>query len=154
SSSRPRPAGSSQTSPAATTSAAAATGRSTRPTPRCRCWRSGSARRRRRSPGSRARFSTTSGCRSRARVPPGADWIDRQLRARGIDDERVLTAMARVPRERFVPKRLRTYAYADEALPIGGGQTVSQPFVVAYICQGLALEGAERVLDVGTGSGY
>ncbi len=85
---------------------------------------------------------------------PPEHWIDRQLRARGIDDERVLAAMERVPRERFLPAKVRGLAYADEALPIGAGQTVSQPFIVAYICQGLALEGDERVLDVGTGSGY
>ncbi len=81
-------------------------------------------------------------------------WIDVQLRRRGIGDERVLEAMARVPRELFVPPELRERAYEDEALPLGFGQTVSQPFVVAYICQGLALRGGERVLDVGTGSGY
>src|SRR5262249_19580495 len=81
-------------------------------------------------------------------------WSDRQLRARGIEDERVLDAMARVPRERFVPEELRTLAYADEALPIGAGQTVSQPYVVAFICESLGLRGPERVLDVGTGSGY
>jgi protein-L-isoaspartate(D-aspartate) O-methyltransferase len=81
-------------------------------------------------------------------------WIERQLRARGIDDERVLAAMERVPRELFVPEELRDLAYEDEALPIGSGQTVSQPFVVAFICQALALRGDERVLDVGTGSGY
>ena len=86
-------------------------------------------------------------------MPPDG-WIDRQLRGRGIHDERVLAAMARVPRERFLPEELRRFAYDDEALPIGAGQTVSQPYVVAYICQGLALEGDERVLDVGTGSGY
>jgi len=83
-----------------------------------------------------------------------ADWIDEQLRRRGIDDERVLEAMSRVPRERFVPAELRDYAYDDAALPLGCGQTVSQPFIVACICQGLALAGHERVLDVGTGSGY
>jgi protein-L-isoaspartate(D-aspartate) O-methyltransferase len=81
-------------------------------------------------------------------------WIDDQLRHRGIYDERVLAAMARVPRERFVPEDLRGLAYEDAALPLAHGQTVSQPFVVAFICQGLALEGDERVLDVGTGSGY
>jgi protein-L-isoaspartate(D-aspartate) O-methyltransferase len=87
-------------------------------------------------------------------VPPDRDWIERQLRSRGIDDRRVLEAMARVPRERFLPDELRGLAYADEALPIGAGQTVSQPFIVAFICQALALTGGERVLDVGTGSGY
>jgi protein-L-isoaspartate(D-aspartate) O-methyltransferase len=86
-------------------------------------------------------------------VPPEG-WIDRQLRARGIVDARVLEAMARVPRERFLPEDVRRHAYADEALPIGAGQTVSQPYVVAFICEALGLEGPERVLDVGTGSGY
>ena len=62
--------------------------------------------------------------------------------------------MARVPRELFVPVELRDYAYEDAALPLAHGQTVSQPFIVAVTCQGLALEGDERVLDVGTGSGY
>jgi protein-L-isoaspartate(D-aspartate) O-methyltransferase len=80
--------------------------------------------------------------------------VERQLRRRGISDERVLAAMARVPRELFLPERLRTYAYDDGALPIGHRQTISQPFVVATICSLLALEGEERVLDVGTGSGY
>ena len=83
-----------------------------------------------------------------------ARMVERQLRRRGIGDERVLAAMARVPRELFVPERVRPYAYADDALPIGEGQTISQPFVVATICSLLALDGSERVLDVGTGSGY
>jgi protein-L-isoaspartate(D-aspartate) O-methyltransferase len=83
-----------------------------------------------------------------------ARWIEDQLLRRGIGDERVLAAMARVPRERFVPPELADYAYEDAALPLAHGQTVSQPFIVAFICQGLALEGSERVLDVGTGSGY
>ena len=80
--------------------------------------------------------------------------VDRQLRRRGIADERVLAAMSRVPRELFVPEGVRSHAYADDALPIGAGQTISQPFVVATICSLLALEGPECVLDVGTGSGY
>ncbi len=80
--------------------------------------------------------------------------VDRQLRARGIEDERVLAAMGRVPRELFVPAMLRTHAYDDAALPIGGGQTISQPYMVARICSELSLRGGERVLDVGTGSGY
>ena len=83
-----------------------------------------------------------------------AGWIVDQLLRRGITDERVLDAMARVPRERFVPEELREYAYEDAALPLPHGQTVSQPYIVAFICQGLALDGGERVLDVGTGSGY
>jgi protein-L-isoaspartate(D-aspartate) O-methyltransferase len=83
-----------------------------------------------------------------------AHWIEDQLLRRGITDERVLAAMARVPRERFVPPDLADFAYEDAALPLAHGQTISQPFIVAFICQGLALEGDERVLDVGTGSGY
>src|SRR5215203_2289231 len=83
-----------------------------------------------------------------------ADMVERQLRRREISDERVLTAMGSVPRELFVPERLRRRAYADSALPIGEGQTISQPWIVAAICQALRLEGCERVLEVGTGSGY
>src|SRR5213075_2603272 len=92
--------------------------------------------------------------RRRARGVTPATWIDEQLRFRGITDERVIAAMALVPRELFVPEDVRGLAYEDAALPLAHGQTVSQPFVVAFICQGLALEGSERVLDVGTGSGY
>ena len=80
--------------------------------------------------------------------------VERQLRARGIEDTRVLEAMGRVPRELFVPPALRDEAYEDAALPIGFGQTISQPYMVARICEELALRGSERVLDVGTGSGY
>lgn len=76
------------------------------------------------------------------------------LRRRGIADERVLDALARVPRELFVPEEGRRRAYDDRALPIGHGQTISQPFMVATICAALELEGGERVLDVGAGSGY
>jgi protein-L-isoaspartate(D-aspartate) O-methyltransferase len=83
-----------------------------------------------------------------------ADMVERQLHRRGIDDQRVLDAMATVPREVFVPERYRRRAYADSALPIGHGQTISQPWIVAAICQALALEGSESVLEVGTGSGY
>jgi protein-L-isoaspartate(D-aspartate) O-methyltransferase len=80
--------------------------------------------------------------------------VRRQLAGRGVEDRRVLAAMERVPRELFVPERLRGAAYDDAALPIGSGQTISQPFMVARICEALALRGGERVLDVGTGSGY
>ncbi len=83
-----------------------------------------------------------------------ADWIELQLQRRGIRDERVLGAMARVPRESFVPAGARRHAYADAALALPHGQTISQPFIVALICQALELSGGERVLDVGTGSGY
>jgi protein-L-isoaspartate(D-aspartate) O-methyltransferase len=80
--------------------------------------------------------------------------VDSQLRQRGITDERVLASMARVPRELFVPESMRELAYEDGALPIGSGQTISQPFIVAAICSLLELRGDEHVLDVGTGSGY
>lgn len=80
--------------------------------------------------------------------------VERQLRRREISDERVLAAMEAVPREVFVPEGERRRAYADSALPIGEGQTISQPWIVAAICQALELEGEERVLEVGTGSGY
>ncbi len=77
-----------------------------------------------------------------------------QLRGRDVRDERVLDAMARVPRELFVPEGLASRAYDDAALPIGAGQTISQPYMVAKICEAASLIGEERVLDVGTGSGY
>jgi protein-L-isoaspartate(D-aspartate) O-methyltransferase len=80
--------------------------------------------------------------------------VERQLRRRGIRDTRVLAAMAKVPRELFVPEPLREHAYADGALSIGFGQTISQPFVVAAMAELLGLDGDERVLDVGGGSGY
>jgi protein-L-isoaspartate(D-aspartate) O-methyltransferase len=83
-----------------------------------------------------------------------ARMVGRQLRGRAIRDERVLAAMAKVPRERFVPESIRDRAYDDSALPIGHGATISQPYMVAAILELLGLSGSERVLDVGTGSGY
>jgi protein-L-isoaspartate(D-aspartate) O-methyltransferase len=80
--------------------------------------------------------------------------VEHQLRGRDVVDERVLAAMERVPRELFVPERLQRRAYEDAALPIGEGQTISQPYMVARIAEALALTGNEHVLDVGTGSGY
>ncbi len=80
--------------------------------------------------------------------------VERQLRRRGIGDERVLAAMAEVPREDYVGESQRSRAYDDAALPIAEGQTISQPWIVAAIGQALALGGAERVLEIGTGSGY
>jgi protein-L-isoaspartate(D-aspartate) O-methyltransferase len=80
--------------------------------------------------------------------------VERQLRRRGITDERVLAAMAEVPRHRFVPPELARDAYRDGALPIGEGQTISQPWVVAHMAQLLELKGDDVVLEVGTGSGY
>jgi len=80
--------------------------------------------------------------------------VDSQLRARGIRDERVLAAMARLPRHDFAPAAYRVDAYEDHPLPIGEGQTISQPYIVALMLEALALLPAERVLEVGTGSGY
>ncbi len=83
-----------------------------------------------------------------------ARMVERQLRRRGITDERVLTAMGTVPRERFVPEGSRTHSYSDGALAIGHDQTISQPWIVAAMCEALALTGTESVLEIGTGSGY
>lgn len=80
--------------------------------------------------------------------------VEEQLRRRGIRDERVLAAMNRVPRHEFVSSDLRHLAYHDGPLPIGENQTISQPFIVAYMSQLLRLKGQERVLEVGTGCGY
>src|SRR5918998_2101467 len=80
--------------------------------------------------------------------------VERQLRRRGIHDERVLAAMEAVPRERFVPPDSRREAYRDGALSIGEGQTISQPWIVACMTSLLELAGDECVLEVGTGSGY
>ena len=77
-----------------------------------------------------------------------------QLRGRDITSEQVLAAMANVPRHRFVPAALRSSAYLDHPLPIGEGQTISQPYIVALMTQLLDLESTDRVLEVGTGSGY
>jgi protein-L-isoaspartate(D-aspartate) O-methyltransferase len=80
--------------------------------------------------------------------------VERQLRRRGITDERVLAAMAEVPRELFLPEDQRRRAYRDGAVRIGEGQTMSQPWIVACMAQLLELDGDEKVLEVGTGSGY
>jgi protein-L-isoaspartate(D-aspartate) O-methyltransferase len=80
--------------------------------------------------------------------------VDEQLRCRGIIDKNVLAAMLAVERHRFVPAKLQTFAYADRPLPVGSDQTISQPYIVAYMCQVLNLSGSERVLEIGTGSGY
>jgi protein-L-isoaspartate(D-aspartate) O-methyltransferase len=82
------------------------------------------------------------------------DMVERQLRRRGISDERVLRAMEQVPRERFVPESERSRAYRDGALRIGEGQTISQPWIVASMTALLELESDDRALEVGTGSGY
>jgi protein-L-isoaspartate(D-aspartate) O-methyltransferase len=80
--------------------------------------------------------------------------VEEQIRRRGVRDERVLSVMGEVPRHLFLPKEIRQRAYADEPLPIGEGQTISQPFIVAEMTAALRLSGTEKVLEVGTGSGY
>ncbi len=80
--------------------------------------------------------------------------VEEQLKNRGIHDERVLQAMARVPRHRFLPEDKRALAYTDGPVQIGQGQTLSQPYMVALMTQCLALQGHEKVLEIGTGSGY
>ena len=111
------------------------------------------------------------GCDSRDRrspaaagAPPaaGADryaaareaMVREQLEARGVKDPRVLQAMRKVPRHEFVPPAVRGLAYEDHPLPIGHDQTISQPYIVAYMTEALKLEGREKVLEIGTGSGY
>ena len=80
--------------------------------------------------------------------------VDTQIRARQVQSEAVLQAMARVPRHLFVPESLRPYAYEDRPLPIGREQTISQPYIVGYMTDVLQLEPSHRVLEIGTGSGY
>jgi len=80
--------------------------------------------------------------------------VDRQIEARGVRSHKVLAAMRRVPRERFLSENEREFAYQDSPLPIEAKQTISQPYIVALMTEGLALEGGEKVLEIGTGSGY
>jgi protein-L-isoaspartate(D-aspartate) O-methyltransferase len=101
-----------------------------------------------RAPGSANGWEEARAARERERM------VEEQLARRGIADERVLAAMRRVPRHRFVEEALRDRAYGDHPLPIGDGQTISQPYIVALMTQHLQLQGAEKVLEVGTGSGY
>jgi protein-L-isoaspartate(D-aspartate) O-methyltransferase len=98
---------------------------------------------------------------SPAETPPGGSWeasrkrmVKRQLAARGIKDERVLAVMNKVPRQEFVPERSRAEAYGDHALPIGQGQTISQPYIVAFMTEAIVPRRGQRVLEVGTGSGF
>jgi protein-L-isoaspartate(D-aspartate) O-methyltransferase len=85
---------------------------------------------------------------------PRRQMVAEQIRNRGISDQRVLDAMLRVPRHQFVPQRYREQAYEDHPIPIGEGQTISQPYIVASMLEALALQSADKVLEVGTGSGY
>ena len=82
------------------------------------------------------------------------DMVERQIRQRGVTDPAVLDALRKVPRERFVPDALLSQAYEDTPLPIGQGQTISQPYIVAYMTDALGVSRAHRVLEIGTGSGY
>ncbi len=80
--------------------------------------------------------------------------VDSQIKARGISDEWVIKAMSKVKRELFIPPNMRQFAYQDRPVPIGEGQTISQPFIVAYMVEALGLKGGEKVLEIGAGSGY
>lgn len=80
--------------------------------------------------------------------------VEEQIEARGVNDPQVLAAMRRVPRHLFVPERVRHLAYTDGPLPIGEGQTISQPYIVAYMTAALKLKPGDKVLEIGTGSGY
>lgn len=82
------------------------------------------------------------------------EMVDRQIRRRGVTDQEVLEAMERVPRHEFVPDQYKSSAYADRPLPIGYGQTISQPYIVALMTELLQLNNTDRVLEIGTGSGY
>src|SRR6478672_2970980 len=82
------------------------------------------------------------------------EMVARDIAARGVRDELVLDAMRRVPRELFLPARLREFAYEDTPLPIAGEQTISQPYIVAFMTEALMLKGGEEVLEIGAGSGY
>lgn len=83
-----------------------------------------------------------------------AQMVERNVTARGVQDELVLEAMRKVPRELFLPKNLREFAYEDSPLPIAGEQTISQPYIVAFMAEALLLRGGEKVLEIGAGSGY
>ena len=85
---------------------------------------------------------------------PREHMVEEQIEARGVRSKIVLDAMRKVPREAFLPERLREFAYEDSPLPIAAGQTISQPYIVALMTEALDLEGGEKVLEIGTGSGY
>ncbi len=80
--------------------------------------------------------------------------VDDQIVVRGVRDDRVLAVMRRIPRHEFLPEAIRGMSYSDNALPLGDGQTISQPYMVALMSELLSLKGTERVLEIGTGSGY
>ncbi|MFW6297958.1 MAG: protein-L-isoaspartate O-methyltransferase family protein, partial [Desulfosalsimonas sp.] len=88
------------------------------------------------------------------RIQERLKMVEQQLLPRGITDERLLEAMRKVPRHLFLPARVQSLAYQDSPIPIGFGQTISQPYIVSLMTQSLLLQGHERVLEIGTGSGY
>ncbi|HEX2444219.1 MAG TPA: protein-L-isoaspartate(D-aspartate) O-methyltransferase [Vicinamibacterales bacterium] len=94
------------------------------------------------------------GVQTDPRRPARAKMIDEQIRARGVTNQAVLDAMRKVPRHRFVPAEFQGAAYDDSPLPIGQGQTISQPYIVAYMTEALGVRPGEKVLEIGTGSGY
>ena len=108
----------------------------------------------RRPPAESGNGKGTSVRRRRLLLSPVAAMVERQLRWRGIRDADVLRVMGAVPREKFVPKELQTSAYDDRPLPIGYGQTISQPYIVAFMTEQLQPKKTQRVLEIGTGSGY
>lgn len=91
---------------------------------------------------------------TRGSASSAGPMVEQQIRARGVSDPRTLRAMLSVPREKFVPQELRNRAYEDGPLPIGYGQTISQPFIVAYMTEQIQPKPRDRVLEIGTGSGY
>src|SRR6188508_147696 len=98
--------------------------------------------------------STTFGPDKESSLRERERMVELQLARRGISDPRVLDAFRAVPREAFLPPELAEFAYRDTPLPIAAGQTISQPYIVAVTVEALGLRGAERVLEIGTGSGY
>jgi protein-L-isoaspartate(D-aspartate) O-methyltransferase len=82
------------------------------------------------------------------------EMVERDIVARGVRDDLVLDAMRKVPRESFLPENLREFAYEDSPLPIAAEQTISQPYIVAFMAEALMLKGGEKILEIGTGSGY
>jgi protein-L-isoaspartate(D-aspartate) O-methyltransferase len=82
------------------------------------------------------------------------EMVENQIIRRGIKDKKVIDAFLKVPRDEFVPENLKEYAYEDSPLPIGEGQTISQPYIVALMTESLKLNGKEKILEIGTGSGY
>ncbi len=102
----------------------------------------------------RLRPGTAAAAQDTARSAERQHMVDRQIRGRGVRDPRVLDALAAVPRHRFVPPQLQEQAYADTPLPIGSSQTISQPYIVAYMTEALQLPPDATVLEIGTGSGY